>query len=147
MRFHATNSPESIARLIDDTEEYLTDQGAPFETVHAGVLCVEEIVVNILKHGEREHKDRQGAAPLVEVEIKLQPDRLIIDISDDTCPFDPTTAETPDHIDASLDDRPIGGLGIHLVKTMTDEICYSRVDDRNHLRLVRKFKSDSSPPD
>jgi anti-sigma regulatory factor (Ser/Thr protein kinase) len=134
MKFQVADTPDAIAILIEQVESELMDAAIPFAAVHAAVLCIEELVVNILKHGKIEGKE-----PNIEVEVQLEDGRMVIDISDDTTPFDPTAAGPPQHIDAPLEDRPIGGLGIHLVQTLTNELSYKRVGQRNHLRLVKRF--------
>ncbi len=48
--------------------------------------------------------------------------------------FDPTAMETPD-VDAALEDRDIGGLGVHIVRTMVEALDYAREDGRNVLRF------------
>ena len=59
-------------------------------------------------------------------------------VRDDARPFDPTGAAAPD-LDAALDDRAVGGLGIHLVQSMMDEVGYARRDGRNVTTLVKRL--------
>ena len=64
---------------------------------------------------------------------------LTLVIKDHGAPFDPTQ-QTEVDIDAELDERPIGGLGIHLVKTIMDTVAYQRTDDGyNRLVLTKKI--------
>jgi serine/threonine-protein kinase RsbW len=58
-------------------------------------------------------------------------------VIDDAKAFDPLTAKEPD-ITASLEDRPIGGLGMFFVKTLMDEVRYKREADRNHLYFSKR---------
>jgi serine/threonine-protein kinase RsbW len=57
-------------------------------------------------------------------------------IEDDGAPFNPLELPEP-AVDSPLDARPVGGLGVHLVRRLMDEVVYSRVGDRNRL-IVRK---------
>ena len=62
----------------------------------------------------------------------------MIEISDDGQPFNPLKDAPKPDLEAALEDRPIGGLGIHLVLTMMDEMHYRRENERNHLTLVKR---------
>jgi len=55
---------------------------------------------------------------------------------DDAPPFDPLAFSTPD-LDVAGEERPIGGLGIHIVRSLVDQAHYHRDAGRNHLYLVR----------
>lgn len=136
MKFQITDTPDAVAVLVEQIENHLADASLPFAAVNAAMLCVEELVSNILKHGRIE-----GERPDIEVELRLEDAQMIIDISDNTMPFDPTATCTPSHIDAPLEERPIGGLGIHLVQKLADQMSYRRVNGRNHLRLIKRLPS------
>jgi len=63
-------------------------------------------------------------------------DALTIEMVDDGKPFDPLTdAPVPD-VNAPMEERPIGGLGVFLVRKLMDELTYRREEGRNHLTLV-----------
>jgi anti-sigma regulatory factor (Ser/Thr protein kinase) len=64
------------------------------------------------------------------------PETLIFTVSDNGIPFDPTTKENADTT-LSAEDREIGGLGIHLVRQLMDEIHYRREEDTNVLTLIK----------
>ena len=64
-------------------------------------------------------------------------ERLIFTITDSGVPFDPTKKEEVDTT-LSAEEREIGGLGIHLVRQIMDEVSYERIDDKNVLTLVKK---------
>jgi anti-sigma regulatory factor (Ser/Thr protein kinase) len=65
-------------------------------------------------------------------------DRFVIEVTDWGIPFDATALPDPD-VTRPLEKRPVGGLGIYLIKKMTDEMSYTREDGQNVLRLfIRK---------
>ncbi len=132
MKFKLDEQADPVSRLVEQMETALLAEGVPMQTVYAVNLCVEELLVNIVNHGYG-----GAVAADVEVEIELQPGHLVIDVSDGAPPFDPITDAAEPDTDAELDDRPIGGLGIHLVKRLTDAMSYRRENGRNHLRLVK----------
>jgi len=105
------------------------------EDDRARVLIVaEEHVTNIVKYGYPPGADRGS----LEMKLSLEGERLIIDIADDGLAFDPFNQPDPD-LDESLEDRPVGRLGLHLIKSLTDEARYDRIGERNVVRLVRRI--------
>lgn len=138
MKFKLNEQDEQVnpvSRLVEQIESALMAAAVPMETIYAVNLCVEELVVNILNHGYGGE-----AVPDVEVDIELEPDRLIIDVNDGAPPFDPITEVAEPDIHAELEQRSIGGLGVHLVKRLTNSMSYRRLDGRNQVRLVKTLK-------
>ena len=68
--------------------------------------------------------------------------RLRISFVDDGLPFDPLAFRGPD-LDGPAEERGIGGLGIHIVRSLVHQARYRREGDRNHLHLVRRTASPS----
>jgi anti-sigma regulatory factor (Ser/Thr protein kinase) len=92
---------------------------------------LEEAVSNVMLYAYPKNKSGQ-----VLVEAEKSPGKVIFTISDSGIPFDPTRQEEPD-ITQSAEERPIGGLGIFLVRQIMDSIAYERKDNRNILTLVK----------
>jgi anti-sigma regulatory factor (Ser/Thr protein kinase) len=93
-------------------------------------IVVEEVILNVATYG--------GAPPRwLEFTFIREPLALELVIEDDGVAFDPTKAAAPD-LTGDIDERETGGLGVHLVMKLMDEVAYSR--DGGHNRLVlRKF--------
>src|SRR3546814_5979844 len=72
------------------------------------------------------------------VDIGIDGDRLSLQFSDDGAPFDPTATAAP-NLDADIDDRPIGGLGLHLIKQLAEEISYRRDGGFNLLKVILRI--------
>ena len=96
-------------------------------------LALEEAVVNVMEYAYPEGID---GSVLVEAE-KLS-DQVVFTITDSGISFDPT-AQTEPNITLSVEERPIGGLGIHLVRQIMDDIQYERKDNKNILTLIKKI--------
>ncbi len=72
--------------------------------------------------------------------MELTANSLIVSITDDGVPFNPLAETAPDTT-LSIEDRQIGGLGIHIVVNMVDDISYQRTADKNVLTLTKSFQS------
>ncbi len=92
-------------------------------------LVVEELVTNVVNHAYR----GTGGGP-VRIRVEAAGGTISGEVRDDGPPFDPTTASAPD-TSAALDDRPIGGLGVHIVKTLVERLDYAREGDSNVVRF------------
>lgn len=97
------------------------------------LVALDEILSNV-----RRHAAGLGRPVDVKVAFAVSPGRLRIEVSDDGAAFDPL-ALAPPATDAALEARPIGGLGVLFVKSLTDAQAYERTEGRNRLRLVKKF--------
>ena len=78
----------------------------------------------------------KGTEGEVDLGASRQGGNLIFTLSDTGVPFDPTVAPEAD-ISASLENRPIGGLGIHLVRSIMDNVSYKRAEGRNVLTMTK----------
>ena len=91
-------------------------------------LLIEEIFMNVCRHAYPEGK--QGVVTLTY--SVPAPGELSVEVADQGVEFNPLTAAPPD-VTLSLEDRPIGGLGIFLVKRLAPSIAYRRDHDWNRL--------------
>ena len=96
-------------------------------------LALEEAVSNVMMYAYP--KETNG---LVDVEAILDNNSLEFIIVDSGVPFDPTAAPQID-LNAPIEKRPIGGLGIHLVRQLMDTVSYERKGDKNYLRMKKKL--------
>ena len=97
-------------------------------------LALEEAVSNVIMYAYP-----KGSDGLVELEAIIRKDSMQFILSDNGTPFDPTAAPEAD-ITLDVEDRPIGGLGIFLVRNIMDEVKYTRSDDgKNILSMIKKL--------
>ena len=94
--------------------EVTRSDGANDEAVGDLVQAVDELVCNVIEHGYG-----HGASGPVEVRVAHDDERIVITIVDEAPPFDPTAYPTPD-LSLPLERRPLGGMGVHLARTLTD---------------------------
>ena len=123
---------EELDNITEAIEGLGLEEVWPPELLYRVNLVIEELVLNIMDHGH----EADDTESVIDITLTSEPESVTIEISDDGFAFDPLTdAPLPD-IEASVQDRQIGGLGIHFARTLMDEFTYRREDGRNHLTLV-----------
>ena len=115
--------PAAISQLTEDVADFLRGAGVDARAVHHVSLVIDEILTNVATHGG------SPDAP-ASVAIDVGSDRVFGEIGDCGAPFDPRTGPEPD-LEASLDKRGIGGLGLHLVRRLTSALDYRRDGTQN----------------
>lgn len=102
------------------------------------LLAVEEACANIIEHGY------SGMHPgEIVLDLEFRPDKVVVCITDFGHSFDPTQAPVP-NIYASLDERPVGGLGVYIIQQIMDDYHYRSSPDGNSLCLTKRNGSDNS---
>jgi serine/threonine-protein kinase RsbW len=124
---------EQLPALTQFLRQFWADARLPPAQALAFELALEEVFMNVVRHGSP-----AGTTPRVEVSLSLRDSELAMTIEDDGPPFDPLTVPPPD-LTASLGVRPVGGLGVFLVRQMIDAVSYQRVGSRNQLRLTKEI--------
>jgi anti-sigma regulatory factor (Ser/Thr protein kinase) len=122
---------DDLFRAVDD---YLATETLPQKTAFAARLVAEELFTNLIRHN-------RGGRDQVHLSIERRPDRLVIRFDDfDVAPFDP--ASTP-VVDAAqpLAERAPGGLGVHLVKNLFDELHYEYRDGVLRVTASKRLES------
>ena len=133
MRITVSSDAAGLRAARDCVERFAADAALP-ETERAHLhLIVEELLTNLLKYGY--DFGRMGEA---ELSFRRDGDRMILTVIDDGRAFDPLAAPPPD-LDQPVEDRPIGGLGLHLIRSLAEEARYERIAGRNHLTLTRRI--------
>ncbi len=123
---------DELRRVAEAAEELGLQEDWSPALVHQVDLAIEELGNNIVRHG------LAGGPGEIEITLTSDAEAIKIEISDDGQPFNPLKDAPKPDLEAALEDRPIGGLGIHLVLTMMDEMHYRRENERNHLTLVKR---------
>jgi anti-sigma regulatory factor (Ser/Thr protein kinase) len=126
-----------LARLTAWLDGFCERHQIPDEAHYHLNVVVEELVINAIKHGRC--SPVEGA---IAVALKLSGQELNITITDTGIPFNPLNAPPPD-LTGSLAERPIGGLGIHLVRSLMNSLEYERQGGRNRLRITKLLNASS----
>ena len=98
-------------------------------------MVFDELLANVISYA---YSDEE--AHNIDISISFDNGQLAINITDDGVPFNPFTREDPD-TSLSLEDRDIGGLGIHLVKNAMDETLYQRRNNKNTVTLIKNLNT------
>ena len=128
-----TNDIKRVPRLNTFIDEVCEANGFDMATIMQINLAIEEAVVNIMNYAYP-----KGTKGDITIEAKANDTQLSFIISDTGKPFDPTAKAEVD-ITLSAEDRAIGGLGIHLIRQIMDNINYERIDGHNILTLIKKL--------
>ena len=108
---------------------FLTERGVDRAAIFAIETVIEEIATNAIKYAFG--SARKGE---IFIEALVTDSRAELILEDNGQPFNPTEAPDP-QVNRSLEDMPIGGLGIHLERELTDGFDYQRINDRNRVRV------------
>ncbi len=127
------NDVGEVPRMSEFIEAFCEESGLDTSATMRLNLAIEEAVVNVIAYAYP--PGRPGA---VTVEAASGSDFITFVIRDNGVPFDPTAKG---EVDTTLpvEERPIGGLGIHLVRQIVDDISYQRLGDQNVLTIGKKL--------
>jgi serine/threonine-protein kinase RsbW/sigma-B regulation protein RsbU (phosphoserine phosphatase) len=131
-RLHVAPDIAEIPRLLDWVETCCGACAVGGDTPSKLALALEEAVANVINHAFA----GMPAPHRVAVELAIDDDRIAAEIIDNGRAFDPSAAPEPDQTTA-LENRDVGGLGIHLVRRMMDRVAYRRAGGENRLRLEK----------
>jgi sigma-B regulation protein RsbU (phosphoserine phosphatase) len=127
-----SNRLSELERLGQALTEFGRQHKLTVPVVRTLNLAVEEIFTNIVSHAYTDKREHE-----IGVSLSMQPGAVRIDVEDDGVPFNPLEAPEVDTT-KPLEERTIGGLGIHLVRKLMDEMEYKRENARNLLTMTKK---------
>ena len=129
------NAFGEIPAANEAASRWLADRNAPPAADYLTNLAIEELVTNCIKYGYDD-----SAEHIIEIELKLSGGELVLTVTDDGHPFNPL--ELPErNTNLPMEDLPIGGLGIHLLRKMSERMDYARIDGKNRLTLRKSLAS------
>jgi len=121
-----------VTRVIDWVETCSRQDGLARDLTYVVMLAVEEAVMNVIGYAFAD----QPPPHSITLRLDIDQAKIVAEVTDNGRPFDPTAMPEPD-LSLPLEQRRVGGLGIHLMRTMMDRLDYRRADDRNMLRLEK----------
>ncbi len=128
------NDVAEIPAIAERLDAFFEAHDLPPKVAFNFNLAIDELLTNTISYGfppDTRHEIR--------VRVTLSADRVVTaELIDDGAPFDPFTQTRPPVLEGEAEDRPIGGLGVHFVKTMMDDVRYERRDGRNHVVIAKR---------
>ena len=135
------NELREIAGVAAKIDEFCASHDLG-HVAYAVNLAIDEILTNTISYGYEDDERRR-----IEVIVRLEPEDLVVVIVDDSLPFDLALVPERDIEGASLEDMPLGGLGLFLVHQMMDSVDYRREEGCNVVTLIKNTGAESPPPD
>jgi anti-sigma regulatory factor (Ser/Thr protein kinase) len=137
-RLSVPATDDGIRAALDALEALTAAHGLSRAVTWPMEVSLDEALANVVRHG----LEGRGGKASVELELRLDsgagPAVCEVMLVDDGPEFDPLAAPEPD-TSLAVEDRPVGGLGIVLVRKLMDEVEYERRDGRNRLRMMRRL--------
>jgi anti-sigma regulatory factor (Ser/Thr protein kinase) len=125
------NDLGEMTRLAEELEGFCERNGVSSGSLFALNLALEEIVTNVINYGF------DGGDHEIDLELLLDNGSVQATVADGGKAYDPLQREDPD-VDAPLEERRVGGLGVLLVKRLMDDVRYSRTADRNIITIRKR---------
>jgi len=124
-----------ISRVNGEVEEWLASADVPFAAIYLANLTVEELVTNCIKYG---YAGMDTTEKGIDITMSITAGELQVIVSDDAAPFDPLAQTAPD-LSLPIEDRPIGGLGIHMLRQMSTGFAYAFENGRNVVTITKQL--------
>ena len=128
---HRTSHGE-LADVVKAVEAWGEQDGWSGDLAFRVSLVIDELAQNIVDYA---YDDGTGD---VEVVVTSQSETIVIEIVDEGQPFDPLTQAPAPDLTSAIEDRPIGGLGVHFTRTLMDNVEYRRESGKNCLKIVTR---------
>ena len=135
-----SNDINAIGGINDQFNAFAERCGVPAAVQRRMNVCLDDLLNNIVSYGycDEEVDDEHE----IELHFRLLDSELVVTIVDDGKPFNPFGNEPPDTC-LSVEERPIGGLGVHLVKNFMDKVHYERHGENNVVTLHKQLNQEN----
>jgi len=130
-----SNELSEISRLTDSVDEFCAQHHVSGQLAFNLKLVLEEVVVNVIHYA---YTDSDIGAHRIHVSLTLSRQQVEGEVRDNGRAFDPLCMAAP-KLDLDLESREIGGLGIHFLRKLMDEVIYTRNNNENCLRFVKQM--------
>lgn len=127
---HRETEHTELSEMVERIEAFGEEDGWPSDLIFKVTLVIDELVQNVLDYAYDDNR------PHANVVLTSTEREISVEIIDDGKPFDPLTDAPAPDLASDVENRRVGGLGVHFTRTLMDEISYSRDSDRNILRIV-----------
>ena len=134
LKITLTNNISDLNILVATLEQFFQENNTPSISMPM-ILILEELYTNTITHGASD-----GREVFIEVNLGIDKNELVMTYKDNGIPFNVLELPDPD-LTASIENREVGGLGVHYVKTLTDSAEYEYLDKHNVLKMKKKLSN------
>lgn len=129
------NKKDDLRKLLDQIDSFLARHCKNPAVINKIVMCMDELVTNVISYGHADNTDHD-----IRISAQVQPasHEVIITITDDGEEFDPTNPNKP-NIRHPVEQRKIGGLGLHIVSSILDKMTYKHENGMNILTITKSL--------
>ena len=128
-----TNQRDQVDTVRKFFDDYSKENKLTEKTVHDIQMALDELLTNIVNYGYEDSDEHK-----IDVRFGINDDAVRVEIIDDSKPYNILEQENPD-ISLSVEDKPIGGLGIFLIKKLMSNVDYYTKEGKNHLVMTKKL--------
>ena len=132
LKINLTKNISDLTILVTKLEQFFQENNTPSISMPM-TLILEEVYTNTITHGASDGRD-----VFIEINLGIDKDELIMTYKDNGIPFNVLELPEPD-LNASIENREVGGLGVHYVKALTDSVEYEYVEKHNVLKMKKKL--------
>ena len=134
LRLVLKNDSFELGRLAAAFDEFADRHEVSDQARFQLQLCLEEMVLNVINYGFDDGAEHEIH---VDFEFRIDSRTVTVNILDDGRRFNPLTEVPAPNVEAKLEDRTVGGLGVHFVRTFMDDADYQHEDGKNRLTLTK----------
>lgn len=127
------NRQEDMPRAVSTISRFAAENGLAPAMLHDLNVVIDEALNNIISYGYD-----TAAEGEITIRLERRQDEIVVQIEDRGRTFDPLQAASPD-LDATLQTRKVGGLGVHFMRSLMDNVSYKRVGGKNRLVFAKKI--------
>jgi serine/threonine-protein kinase RsbW len=131
------NRLAELERVRQWVEQFGAAHALPVPVLTSLLVSFDEVLTNIISYGYRD-----GATHEIRLSVALEGGAVAADVEDDGLPYDPLAAPPP-ALSGGISERPVGGLGIHFVRTLNDAVAYERRGNTNRLSFSKRLAGAS----
>ncbi len=128
-----TNQRDQVDTVRKFFDDYSKENKLTEKTVHDIQMALDELLTNIVNYGYEDSDEHK-----IDVRFGINDDAVRVEIIDDSKPYNILEQENPD-ISLSVEDKPIGGLGIFLIKKLMSNVDYYTEEGKNHLVMIKEL--------
>ena len=129
--FELKSNLSELDNLCKHLETFAQKTGLPKKIVFEINLVLDELFTNIISYGFDDDNEH-----IIKITMTPGNEKLCLCIEDDGKPFNPVEFQTP-KVSGSIEECKVGGLGIHIIRKLIDDICYERCEDKNIIKLKK----------